>query len=54
MRMRRRGLTFEECDLTQNIDTSQMPEVRIITSNELRPAGFTLREVFTQKIQAAA
>jgi hypothetical protein len=35
------GLTFEEWDPTENADSSQMPVVMIINSNELRAAGFT-------------
>jgi len=35
------GLTFEEWDHTENVDSSQMPVVMIINSSKLRVAGFT-------------
>jgi len=48
------GLTFEEWDPTENVDSSQMPVVMIINSSELRTAGLTLREVFPKELEAAA
>ena len=48
------GLTFEEWDLTENVDSSQMLVVMIINSNELRAAGFTLLEVFPPELETAA
>ena len=48
------GLTFEEEDPTENIDSSQMPVAMIINSSELRVAGFTLREVFPPELETAA
>jgi len=48
------GLTFEECDTTENIDSLQMPVSMIIRPLELRAAGFTLREVFSPELEAAA
>ena len=40
------GLTFEEWEPTENVDSSQMPVAMIFNSSELRAAGFTLRKVF--------
>ena len=40
------GLTFEEWDPTENVDTSQMPLAMVMNCSKLRAAGFTLREVF--------
>jgi len=48
------GLTFEEWDPTENVDSSQMLVAMIIISSELRAAGFTLREVFPPELEAAA
>jgi len=50
----RRVSHFEEWDPTENVDSSQMPVAMIINSSELRPAGFTLREVFPPEFEAAA
>jgi len=44
------GLIFEEWDP----DSLQMPVAMIINSSELRAAGFTLREVFSPELEAAA
>ena len=38
------GLTFQQW--TPDVDTSRPPVAMLINSNELRPAGFKLREVF--------
>jgi len=48
------GLTFEDWDPTENVDSSQVPVVMIINSSELKTAGFTLREVFLLEREAAA
>jgi len=48
------GLTFQELDPTENVDFSQMPVAMIINSSELRAARFTLREVFSPELEAAA
>jgi len=49
------GLTFEEWDPTENVDSSQMrPVAMIINSKEMRAAGFTLRDVFATELEAAA
>ena len=40
------GLTFEEWDPTENVDSSEMPLAMIYNSSELRAAGCTLQEVF--------
>ena len=48
------GLTFEEWDPTENVDSLQMPVAMKINSSELRAAGFTLREVFLPELEAAA
>jgi len=48
------GLTFEEWDPTENVDSSQMPVAMIINSGELRGAGFTLWEIFPPELEAAA
>ena len=50
----RRVSHFKEWDPTENVDSSQMPVAMIINSSELRPAGFTLREVFPPEFEAAA
>ena len=47
-------LTFEEWDPTENVDSSQIPVAMIINSIELRAAGFTLQEVFSPELEAAA
>jgi len=48
------GFKFEEWDSTENVDSSQMPAVMMIKWSELRAAGFTLREVFSPELEAAA
>jgi len=48
------GLTFEEWDPTENVDSSQMPVAMILNSCELRAAGFTLWEVFPPELETAA
>ena len=48
------GLTFEEWDPTENLDSSQMPVAMIFNSSELRANGFTLRDVFATELEAAA
>jgi len=48
------GLTFEERDPTENVDSSPMPVAMIINSSELRAAGFMLREVYPLELEAAA
>ena len=48
------GLSFEEWDPTENVDSSQMPVTMIINSSELRAAGFTLYEVFPPGLEVAA
>jgi len=48
------GLTFEEWDPTENVDSLQMPVAMIINSSELRAAGFTLWEVFPLELEDAA
>jgi len=50
------GLTqkFEEWDLTENVDSSQMPVAMIMNSSKLRAAGFMLRDLFFPQLQAAA
>jgi len=48
------GLTFEEWDPTEIVDSSQMPVAMNINSSELRAASFTLREVFPPVLETAA
>jgi len=48
------GLTFEEWDPTENVDSVQMPVTMMINSSELRAAGFTLQEVFPLELEAVA
>jgi len=48
------GLTFEEWNPTQEADASQPPVAMLIKSSELRAAGFTLREVISPALEAAA
>jgi len=48
------GLTFEEWESTENVDSSKMPVAMIINSSELRTAGFTLQEVFPPELEASA
>jgi len=47
------GLTFEECNPTQDADASQLSVAMLIKSSELRAAGFTLREVIPPALEAA-
>jgi len=46
------GLTFEEWNLTENVDSSQMPVAMIINSSKLRAAGFTPWKVFPPELEA--
>jgi len=39
---------------TENVDSSQMPVVTMINSSKLKAAGFTLRELFSPELEAAA
>jgi len=48
------GLMFEEWDLSEHVDSSQMPVAMIINSSELRTTGFTLWEVFPPELETAA
>ena len=48
------GLTLEEGDPTENVDTLQMPVVMMINSSELRATGFTFRGEFPPELEAAA
>jgi len=48
------GLTLEEWDPTENVDSSQIQVVMMINSSELRATGFTIREVFSPELEAAA
>jgi len=48
------GLTFDEWDPTENVDSSQMPVAMMTNSSVLRAAVFTLREVFPPEFEAAA
>ena len=48
------GLTFEEWNPTQAVDTSQEPAPMIINSNQLRAAGFKLNKVIPPQLEAAA
>ena len=43
------GLTFEEWDPTEDVDSLQMPVMMIINSTELR--AFTLQEIFSQNLR---
>ena len=46
------GLTFQEW--TPDVDTSRPPVAMLINSSELRAAGFKLKEVLPQALEAAA
>jgi hypothetical protein len=46
------GLTFQEW--TPDVDTSRPPVAMLINSNELRAAGFKLKEVLSPALEAAA
>ena len=48
------GLTLEEWDPTENVDTLQMSVVMMINSSELRATGFTFREELPPELEAAA
>jgi len=48
------GLTFEECNPTQDADASQPPVAMLVNSSELRAAGFTLGEVIPPAPESAA
>jgi len=48
------GLTFEEWDPSENVVSPQMPVAMIINSSKLRATGFTLQEVFSPELDAAA
>ena len=49
------GLTLEEWDPTENVDSSQMPVAIIINSSKLRAAGLTLQELrFSPELETAA
>ena len=47
------GLTLEEWDPTENVDSSQMPVAMMIISSKLRAPDFTLQEVFFPELEAA-
>ncbi len=48
------GLTFEEWNPAQAVDTSQEPAPMIINSSQLRAAGFKLDKVIPPQLEAAA
>ena len=48
------GLTLDEWDLAQDADVSQPPVATLINSLELQAAGFTMREVISPALKAAA
>jgi len=48
------GVTFEEGDLTQNVDSSQMPIAMMINSSKLKASGFKLLKVFFSELESAA
>ena len=51
--MRRVSHFQEEWDPTENVDSSQMPVVKIINSSKLTAAGFTRKEVFPSELETA-
>ena len=48
------GLTFQEWDPTQHVDTSRPPVAMVISSSELRAACFKLKEVLPPALEGSA
>ena len=48
------GVTFKEGDLTENVDSSQMPIAMMINSSKLKASGFKLQKVFFSELESAA
>ena len=48
------GLTFQEWDPAQHVDTSRPPVAMVISSSELRAAGFKLKEVLPPALEGSA